>query len=114
MLKLTQLIETYFFNKNFYELVSIPTTTSNFIPNKVVTFNDKANPGLTSGIPFFAKQKFKGSWESESPNYGGKAPGKKFMFKFSFCFSLIWAHNLGAQTSIPASKAFLIHHCHLG
>ena len=45
MLKLTQLIETYFFNKNFYEQVSIPTTASNFIPNKVVTFNEPTAGG---------------------------------------------------------------------
>lgn len=27
------------------------------------------------------------------------------------CFSLIWAHSLDAQTSIPASKIFWARHC---
>ena len=35
-------------------------------------------PGLYLGIPFFAKRKSKGSWESGSLGYGGKAPRKKF------------------------------------
>ena len=39
-----------------------------------------------------------------------KARIRKLYFKH---FSIIWAHSLGAQTGIPASKTLWICHCQL-